>query len=108
MPCQTIGRWSALFNGRTSFKDEVGSAIEIGAKWNRSARQRDIILDEIPGWLTPLWGSDRQWLYIRRPEGVWKTKIPPNFEADTPILLYQKRSDAAGARSIGCLSIGAK
>lgn len=104
---ETKGRWTSLFKRHTKFTDELSQALEIGAKWERSPHQRDIILDEIPGWLPPLWGSDAHWLYIRRPEGIWKTKIPAGFDSNTPILLYQNRTNPAGTRPVGALSIGA-
>jgi hypothetical protein len=104
---ETGGRWTSLFKKQTKFNEELSQAREIGARWERSPYQRDIILDEIPGWLPPLWGSDTHWLYIRRPEGIWKTKIPVGFGDSTPILLYQNRTSSAGTRPIGALSIGA-
>ena len=103
---KTRGRWTALFNRQTDFSDEIHHAREIGAQWKRSPHQRDIILDEIPGWLPPLWGSDKHWLYIRRPEGIWKARIPADFHDHTPALLYQHRTRSAGMATVGALSIG--
>jgi hypothetical protein len=106
MPSSTVGRWSAISKGNRSFADEVAHAVTIGARWGRTKHQREIVLDDIPGWLSPLWGSDDCFLYIRRPEGIWKAEIPHDFENQTPILLSQNRVDSSGSRVIGSLFIG--
>ena len=98
----TIEIWSATFGGRRSFDIEIKSAKEIGAKWESDGHQRNVVLDQIPGWLEPLWGSDQSWLYLRRPEGVWKAKIPPEFTGETPIFLCQRLADDI----VGMLSLG--
>ena len=86
-----VGRWASLFGQRMSFHKEIASAKEIGARWeilgNRDYRQLDIEIDYIPGWLPTMWGSDDHWLYLRRPEGVWKFALP-NIQADTTQLCF--------------------
>ncbi len=106
MPNSTVGRWSAISKGKRSFAEEITHAVTIGARWGRTKHQRDIVLDDIPGWLAPLWGSDDHFLYIRRPEGIWKAEIPRDFEDQTPILLSQNRVDSAGSRVVGSLFLG--
>ena len=108
MDANRVGRWAALFGGRRSFQKEIERAVEIGAHWSKRAGQRDIVVDEIAGWLPPMWGSDEHWLYLRRPEGVWKTRRPQSFEGTTPIVLHQKRPGAAGGQGVaGGMVLGA-
>ena len=92
--------------GKSSFGEDVERAVTIGAKWSRTKHQRDIVLEDIPGWLSPLWGSDDRFLYVRRPEGIWKSEIPRDFEDQTPILLSQSKVDSTGSRVIGNLFLG--
>lgn len=89
--------WSGLFEGRKSFEEEIGHAVEIDARWEFHDGQLDIFLDGIPGWLPPLWGSDEEWMYFRRPEGVWKTRIPAMIPPG-PASIYC-RADPARATS---------
>lgn len=93
MEKKRTGRWGAMFEGRSSFHDEADRSVEIGAKWIVQPGQVDIVLDEIPGWLPPMWGSDHEWLYLRRPEGVWKTRLPSKLKGDSINLLHQQRSN---------------
>lgn len=101
--------WASLFGGRRSFDMEIKIAKEIGAKWEIDGHQRNIIADQIPGWLEPLWGTDGNWLYLRRPEGVWKTRIPDEFQDSTPIFLCQRLGgDIVGMLSLGKSMVGCK
>lgn len=75
-----VGEWAKLFGGRRTFSEEIGRAVEIGARWDKYEEQRDVVFDELPGWLPPLWGADREWFYLRRPEGIWKARIPAGFD----------------------------
>lgn len=103
MQSQSLGRWTQLFGRATSFQEDADIAQEIGAEirlFDISKNQPglsyvQIIMDEIPGWEEPLWASDAQWLYLRRPQGVWKTKLPIRH-LDRVGVVYQKRSGAAG------------
>lgn len=97
-----VNIWADLFGGRRSFEVEVNNAKEIGARWESDGIQRNIIVENIPGWLEPLWGTDNNWLYLRRPEGVWKTRIPDGFDGATPIYLCQQIDDDV----LGMLSLG--
>ena len=105
MQSQNVGRWSAVWGKRT-YAEEMKHAVVIGAEWRSNEHQIDIVVDDIPGWLSPLWGSDANWLYLRRPEGIWKTEIPDGVREQVPTLLCQQKNDEHGARVIGCLSIG--
>lgn len=72
-----IGRWCALCGPNASYADEVAAAVVVASTASGDHEQIDItIRDPLPGWETPLWGADRDWLYLRRPEGVWKTRLP--------------------------------
>lgn len=85
-----LGRWGGLFGKRMSFQKEIFSAKEIGARWSLQSEgewsQVNVELDPIAGWLAPMWGSDDRWLYLRRPEGIWKCAIP-NLGAGAPVQL---------------------
>lgn len=97
---KAIGHWASLFGERRSFFTEIERAVEISAEWTCSKYRRDIVLDEIPGWFPPLWGSDQGWMYLRRPEGVWKTRIPEGFPCGERARLYQRKTLADGSSRI--------
>lgn len=74
---QKTGRWCALFGRPMSFAEEIKRAVEVSAIATLFGPQVHIAIEPpLPGWEVPLWGSDGQWLYLRRPEGVWKTRLP--------------------------------
>jgi len=106
MDKKRVGQWTALFGGRRSFQEEIKSAVEIRSQWNQRGSQCDIIVDELPGWLPPMWGSDLDWLYLRRPEGVWKTRIPSDIEDGRANALYQKGGVCSGSKLLGGMSMG--
>ena len=102
----SIGSWSRLFGGRRSFALEADRAQAVDPEWLSTPFQRDIVFPKLPGWLAPLWGSDHEWLYLRRPEGVWRARIPKDFCADTPITIHE-RSLLNGSETIrGGMGIG--
>ena len=100
MPSDPIasGQWLQLFGRPTTFKEDTRRAEQIGSSvelLDISASQPDlryvkIIFDEIPGWEEPLWGTDEKWLYLRRPQGVWKTPLPLEHLGRVGIV-YQRR-----------------
>lgn len=100
-----IGRWVKPFGGRRSFAQEISGAEEIHAEWTIKPEYMNVIVDHIDGWVEPLWGSDQNWLYLRRPEGVWKTKIPSDTPHAREAYIYQKNAEGFGV--LGGLSIGA-
>lgn len=103
-----LGQWTALFGARKTFQEEMAQAVEVDAHWSSQPGQRDVVVDDIPGWLPPMWGSDREWLYLRRPEGVWKARLPPNLSGGTLISLYQRRGAGTDASSLfGGMVLGA-
>jgi hypothetical protein len=55
----------------------------------------EIVVCELPGWDEPLWAADERWLYLRRPEGIWKTLLPLEH-LDKIALLYQRRTGSLG------------
>lgn len=89
------GRWTKKFGGAKSFEFESGMAKEIRSDWTMEdgplGRDRSGIvsvkIDPIPGWLEPLWTFWNGYLYLRRPEGVWKTKVCEMIWDDRPIQL---------------------
>lgn len=97
-----MGRWSKLFGKFLSFEEEAASAREIESKWKLGldGRQLDVVIEPIAGYASPAWGSDRQWLYLRRPEGIWKTRLPEAAEGDW-IMLCQR---SEGREVLGSLS----
>lgn len=100
MPSEPIpsGQWLQLFGRPTTFKEDTRRAERIGSSielLDISAIQPDlryvkIIFDEIAGWEEPLWGTDDRWLYLRRPQGVWKTPLPLEHLGRVGIV-YQRR-----------------
>lgn len=92
------GRWTSLFGRPMSFNEEIKRAIEVSAE----IRLREIagfepehsyvliVFDNLPGRDEPLWATDDEWLYLRRPEAIWKTRLP--FEHLNRIaMIYQTR-----------------
>lgn len=49
-----------------------------------------VVVDPLPGWLKPLWACDDEFLYLRRPEGAWKTRLPqdPLFRLMQPVEIH--------------------
>lgn len=73
----SMGRWTALFGAESDYATEIMNASTIASRASVDGDQMDLMVDEsLQGWEDPLWGADRDWLYLRRPEGVWKTRIP--------------------------------
>lgn len=101
-----IGRWAGLFGQRVSFQKETLSAKEIDVKWSLLCEgdwsQLNAELDPIAGWLPPMWGSDDRWLYLRRPEGVWKFAIPDLGDGAS----VQLRFRGPDGQSLGSYGIG--
>lgn len=81
-------KWVNSNTGPKPFEEEIASAIEVGARWKRGVLGSWIEFDPIPGWKEPLWGSDSQWLYLRRPEGVWRAKLDKFPSGDGNFDLY--------------------
>lgn len=101
-----VGRWAGLFGQRMSFQKEILSAKEIGARWSLLSEgdwsQLNAELDPIAGWLPPMWGSDDRWLYLRRPEGVWKFAIADLGDGAS----VQLRFRGSDGQSLGSHGIG--
>ena len=83
---QRQGRWTRLFGRPTLFSEdarrakEVPSSIQLFGVENMPEFQYvKIIFEGIEGWERPLWASDGEWLYLRRPQGVWKTRLPKEY-----------------------------
>lgn len=101
------GRWASLFAERLSFDEEIAHAVEVQSQWTAHSQQVDVIVEEIAGWLPPMWGADSRWLYLRRPEGLWKTRIALAPKEEALALLYQEKSLGVGRRKIlGGMSMG--
>lgn len=95
---EVAGAWAAMFGGRRAFVEEAARAVEIEALFECDhGGRRSVWVEHIPGACEPLWGSDGSWLYLRRPEGVWKARVPEGFVGGSPVWLYQKGRGAAGA-----------
>lgn len=106
------GRWLSLFGRPTTFAEDAKKAKAISSTFQLFGKTSDgdyqyikIVCDEIDGWEVPLWGSDGEWLYLRRPQGVWKTRLPAECEGRTGLVGQRRRG---GADSIGELRIRAK
>lgn len=114
MTSNRVGLWTGLFDGPREFEYEIKHAKDFDAKWLTLAGPRgiaqsghvDIDFNGLPGWLPPLWGSDGTWLYIRRPEGVWRSRIPKNLLVEAPISFVQNRIGPSGLEGRMFLSTG--
>ena len=92
-------RWSSLLSESMTFNDQARHAVEVGASIHLVAIPGmeaehsfvELVLDDIPGWEEPLWASDSQWLYVRRPQGIWKTALPIEH-ASRKGMLFQRRT----------------
>ena len=91
-----VGNWSALFGEPKTFEYEVSQAKDFDAKWHVNSEQIEINFGGLPGWLAPLWASDGEWLYVRRPEGVWRSRVPRDLPAETSIIFIQKKRGSSG------------
>jgi hypothetical protein len=71
-----LGHWCKL-HGELPFEDDIKLAVEVDSTHELFDGQLIIeIHDPIAGCEVPLWASDADWLYLRRPEGIWKAKLP--------------------------------
>lgn len=105
---QRVGRWGIL--GRTrheadrdgymTFDDEIASAqpIQIKSKEDVIGQMNLIHSLPLPGWHAPLFAHVEGFLYLRRPEGVWKLKCPSKPNQST--LLHLPSLDSANSASI--------
>lgn len=108
---KTEGEWTSLFGKALSFREETARAIEVKADFISETAapgasdlcRIKIVLKDLPGWREPLWATDAQWLYLRRPEGVWKTRLPARDLVKEGVL-FQTRPGANkhyGGTSLG-------
>jgi hypothetical protein len=72
--------WTKNLYPQGVFDNETAHAISIEAQWDIKVGLADpywtVSIMHLPGWVSPLWGADNQFVYFRRPEGVWKSEIP--------------------------------
>ncbi|MDY0747938.1 hypothetical protein SNE35_25780 [Paucibacter sp. R3-3] len=85
------GHWTRLFGKALAFHDEIAHAAEISAEWSNDTDpgQWGARIDGLPGHMSFAWGSDSAWIYLRRPEGIWKLRIPDDAQTKT-IVLWQR------------------
>lgn len=88
------GRWTERFQLCENYEAELKAAIEVEHRWKDTGAQVTVELDALPGWLSPLWSLEKGWLYIRRPEGVWKTRLP-NERTGLPVVFCQRFADGS-------------
>lgn len=88
-----LGRWQKAF-GRLSFAEELRLAKEVKSRYEQVDDQLFVELsDGLDGHEVPLWAVDDKWFYLRRPEGIWKTRLP-KIEAWSAIALCVKKQDS--------------
>jgi len=105
-----IGRWTALFGPTSSFCDEIAKAVEVRSDLRLREIEGlggefscvEILLPDLPGRDEYLWASDKKWLYVRRPEGVWKTGLPIEHLDRICVL----RQLAASGKTFGGMQLG--
>ena len=75
--------WVGNLDRERSFEDEVKLARRVESEWTVMPSATEgvepvwlVVVDPLPGWLRPLWACDRRFLYLRRPEGIWKVELP--------------------------------
>lgn len=69
------------------------------------------VVEPLDGWLKPLWACDEQFLYLRRPEGIWKTPLPKHvrlmrLEQAQLSIRSAKTRQPMGSMLLGCLDEG--
>jgi len=91
-----IGYWTRLFGRPLSFEQETHKAVEISANWSNDTdpEQWGARIEQLPGHMTFAWGSDSTWLYLRRPEGLWKLRINEQAKGKK-IVLWQRSPKGA-------------
>lgn len=103
------GIWSKTSGKNLSFEQEVERAIEISADWTVGigGRQINVTVGRLDGHWTPAWGSDEHWMYLKRPEGIWKFKCQPEMRGDW-LMISQRVNDQLlpGALSIKTSQLG--
>lgn len=95
------GRWSAPFDSKLNFGEQVATAKHVNsdielvavAGLENEHSYVEIIVGDIPGWDEPLWATDDRWLYLRRPEGIWKTELPLQH-LERKGVIYQRRGNS--------------
>jgi hypothetical protein len=94
------GRWHKRFDSGidSTFEAEIDAAKLVDAEWQTHSGPLgadrsgyvNVVFDKLPGWLEPVWASDEKWLYLRRPEGTWKTPIPDRLQPAGPLFLVDR------------------
>lgn len=98
---QQLGRWTRLFGRPTTFSEDARKAKEVASTVQLfeiggfpNYHYVKIIVEAIKGWECPLWATDGEWLYLRRPQGVWKTRLP-QAHMDRVGVIAQRRSGSS-------------
>jgi hypothetical protein len=107
---QPRGRWTRLFGGPTRFAEdvkkakEVASTVQLFGVGDLSDHQYvKIVFEGVDGWERPLWASDGQWLYLRRPQGIWKTRLPMEHLGRIGVICQSRRGSS---RIYGGIRVG--
>lgn len=95
------GRWTRLFGRPTLFSEDARRAKEVtstvqmfGAGELEDFQYVMVIFEGLDGWERPLWASDGEWLYLRRPQGIWKTRLPEDHR-DRIGMIGQRRGGSS-------------
>lgn len=101
-------RWSGLFRKGMTFAEEVASAREIDAQWmlGCDGKQLDVVMEPIAGYMNPAWGSDSHWLYLLRPGGVWKIRLPQDGVGEWIMLCQRGGGSTLGSMSFKISMLG--
>ena len=104
------GRWTKRFGLDATFAEEARLAAEVPSEilldeesgLEGQFSYARIVLPNLVGRDEPLWATDHEWLYVRRPEGVWKTRLPMQHLGRIGVL-HQRREDGVlyGGTQIG-------
>lgn len=107
---QPMGRWTGLFGRPTLFSEDARAAKEVQAKITAFGvgdlpdfQCVEIAFVGIDGWEPPVWGSDGTWIYLRRPQGVWKARLPGDIDGRMGVISEIK---SGGSKSYGRAQIG--
>jgi len=92
-PTKNRSWWTKGFDPEGIFENDIAHAIPIEAEWRLDTACSNpswtVSILGIPGWTSPLWGTDDHFIYFRRPEGVWKTRIPEEVQDEMTLLLVR-------------------
>lgn len=69
--------WSKLHGTKASWDSCAKQAEQIELDWSYETPTLIAAMPALKGWRAPLWAIESNQLWLLRPEGVWRAKLPP-------------------------------